>query len=220
MTKVIIDEENHTMELVVPDDQLSLAIGRRGQNVRLAAQLTGWKIDIHSETRIQEMNEQARVDLERLNLLNEVQMEILIRYGFRNLTDVADAEPDDLEDTLGIDPEKAQSVIDEADAILTVELRAELARNEENEKRIAAGLPTLEEEEEAKRLQEEAEEAQRRAELGLDTEDGEETLDGGDDAPPAEEPAAPESEEPAAPESEEPAAPEADEPVTTETEEA
>jgi len=220
VTKVIIDEENHTMELVVPDDQLSLAIGRRGQNVRLAAQLTGWKIDIHSETRIQEMNEQARVDLERLNLLNEVQMEILIRYGFRNLTDVADAEPDDLEDTLGIDPEKAQSVIDEADAILTVELRAELARNEENEKRIAAGLPTLEEEEEAKRLQEEAEEAQRRAELGLDTEDGEETLDGGDDAPPAEEPAAPESEEPAAPESEEPAAPEADEPVTTETEEA
>jgi transcription termination/antitermination protein NusA len=47
-TRVLVDEENHTMQLVVPDDHLSLAIGRRGQNVRLAAQLTGWKIDITS----------------------------------------------------------------------------------------------------------------------------------------------------------------------------
>src|SRR5215471_2413104 len=50
VARVIIDEANHAMELIVPDDQLSLAIGRRGQNVRLAAQLTGWKLDINSET--------------------------------------------------------------------------------------------------------------------------------------------------------------------------
>ncbi len=143
VTKVIIDEENHAMELVVPDDQLSLAIGRRGQNVRLAAQLTGWKIDIHSETRIQEMNEQARTDLARVESLNEVNREILIRYGFRELQDVADAEPEDLVDTLGIDVEKANRVIDEADAILTEELRQRLEWEEENERRAAEGLPPV-----------------------------------------------------------------------------
>jgi len=173
VTKVIIDEENHTMELVVPDDQLSLAIGRRGQNVRLAAQLTGWKIDIHSETRILEMNEKAREDFLELPTLSEVQREILIRYGFRQLQDVADAEPDDLADTLGIDEEKAMTIIDEADVILTEELRNELERQEENERRIAAGLPTLEEEEEARRLAEEAE----AAELAGEEEPGE----GGDE---------------------------------------
>ncbi len=171
VTKVIIDEENHAMELVVPDDQLSLAIGRRGQNVRLAAQLTGWKIDIHSETRILEMNEKAREDLAQIEHLNEVHKEILIRYGFRRLQDVADAEPDDLMDTLGIDAEKALTIIDEADAILTVELRAELERKEENERRIAAGLPTLEEEEEAQRV---AEAIARGEDPNAEPEEGEE----------------------------------------------
>ncbi len=50
ITKVVVDEEEHSMEVIVPDDQLSLAIGKKGQNVRLAAKLTGWKIDIHTET--------------------------------------------------------------------------------------------------------------------------------------------------------------------------
>ena len=56
VTRVLVDESNHTMQIVVPDDQLSLAIGRRGQNVRLAAQLSGWKIDITSETKVAEEN--------------------------------------------------------------------------------------------------------------------------------------------------------------------
>jgi N utilization substance protein A len=54
VSKVYVDEENNSMEIIVPDDQLSLAIGKRGQNVRLAAKLTGWKIDIKTETRIDE----------------------------------------------------------------------------------------------------------------------------------------------------------------------
>ncbi|VAV82617.1 Transcription termination protein NusA [hydrothermal vent metagenome] len=52
ITKVVVDDEEHSMEVVVPDDQLSLAIGKKGQNVRLAAKLTGWKIDIHTETEL------------------------------------------------------------------------------------------------------------------------------------------------------------------------
>ena len=69
-------------------------------------------------------------------------LEILIRYGFRRLQDVADAEPEDLVDTLGIEVERANRLIDEADVILTAELREQLERQEENERRIAAGLPT------------------------------------------------------------------------------
>ncbi len=161
VTKVLLDEDTRTMELIVPDDQLSLAIGRRGQNVRLAAKLTGWKIDIHSETKIREMNDEAREQLARLAGLTEDHREILIRYGFRELKDVADAELDDLVDTLSISAEVAETIIDQADDILTDELRAKYEREEENERRRAAGLPTLDEEEAAAR---EAEEAARRAE--------------------------------------------------------
>jgi len=139
VTKVIIDEENHAMELIVSDDKLSLAIGRRGQNVRLAAQLTGWKIDIHSESKMQEMNERARQTLAQVSALSEVHKEILIRYGFRSLQDVADAEPDELRETLGIDADRAQVIVDEADAILTDELRRDIERKEETARRKAAG---------------------------------------------------------------------------------
>jgi len=182
VTKVIIDEEHHTMELVVPDDQLSLAIGRRGQNVRLAAQLTGWKIDIHSETRIEEMNEQGREDLARLTGLGEVHLEILIRYGFRQLQDVADAEPEDLVDTLGIEQDKADQLIEEADEILTEEMRRDLERQEENERRIQAGLPTLEEEEAARQAELAAQEAARLAEEAAEAGEAVDEADGDGEA--------------------------------------
>src|SRR5664279_3054802 len=60
VSRVLIDAGSHTMQLIVPDDKLSLAIGKKGQNVRLASQLTGWRIDIHSERKVREMEERAR----------------------------------------------------------------------------------------------------------------------------------------------------------------
>ena len=63
MSRVIIDAATHTMELIVPDDKLSLAIGKKGQNVRLASQLTGWRIDIHSESKVREMETRALASL-------------------------------------------------------------------------------------------------------------------------------------------------------------
>src|SRR5258708_3427482 len=63
VARVIIDAGSHTMELVVPDDKLSLAIGKRGQNVRLASQLTGWGIDIRSESKVREMEQRSRVSM-------------------------------------------------------------------------------------------------------------------------------------------------------------
>jgi N utilization substance protein A len=65
VSRVLIDAAGHTMQLIVPDDKLSLAIGKKGQNVRLASQLTGWRIDIHSESKVREMEERARVSHRR-----------------------------------------------------------------------------------------------------------------------------------------------------------
>jgi len=147
VTKVILDEDSRRMELIVPDDMLSLGIGRRGQNVRLAAQLTGWKIDIHSEAKINEMNEVARVELALISELSDDHRELLIRYGFRTIEAIGDADITDLADTLQIEEDLAEAVIEKADEILTDRLKIQLERKEENVRRRAAGLPTLEEEE-------------------------------------------------------------------------
>ncbi|HEY4223814.1 MAG TPA: transcription termination factor NusA, partial [Myxococcota bacterium] len=92
VTRVLVDEQNHTMQIVVPDDQLSLAIGRRGQNVRLAAQLTGWKIDITSETKVAEEKEVAWASLSRIEGLSEFVVQTLYNHGFRRAADVVDAD--------------------------------------------------------------------------------------------------------------------------------
>ncbi|MFM7202137.1 MAG: transcription termination factor NusA [Myxococcota bacterium] len=118
VTKVLIDEEAHSMELIVPDDQLSLAIGRRGQNVRLAAQLTGWRIDIISESRLQEMNAKAREDLKRIDGLSETLVEILVRHGYRTVSDIARAEPQEMVEFLGMDPERAERVVRSAESLI------------------------------------------------------------------------------------------------------
>jgi N utilization substance protein A len=60
VSKIIIDDDEHSMEVIVPDDQLSLAIGKKGQNVRLASRLTGWRIDVRSEAEAEEETRRAR----------------------------------------------------------------------------------------------------------------------------------------------------------------
>jgi N utilization substance protein A len=106
VSRVIIDEANHAMEIIVPDDQLSLAIGRSGQNVRLAAQLTGWKLDINSESRVKEMREFADRSLGALPGVNELLVETLYAHGFRMAKDIAEANPEVLAQIPGIDAAK------------------------------------------------------------------------------------------------------------------
>ncbi|MGV3623592.1 MAG: transcription termination factor NusA [Archangium sp.] len=106
VSRVIIDEANHAMEIIVPDDQLSLAIGRSGQNVRLAAQLTGWKLDINSESRVKEMREFADRSLGALPGVNETLVETFYAHGFRMAKDIADANPEVLAQIPGIDAAK------------------------------------------------------------------------------------------------------------------
>ncbi len=116
--RVYIDEAAHTMELVVPDDQLAKAIGRRGQNGRLAAQLTGWRIDIFSETRHAEMLEVARDEIGRVSVLDEYQVETLVRNGFQSAKELADADVEDVASILDLEEEEAAQVIHGADLVV------------------------------------------------------------------------------------------------------
>ena len=114
VTKVVLDEDTHRVEVVVPDEQLSLAIGRRGQNVRLASQLTGWQIDIlteqeESERRQKEFAERTALFMEALDV-DETVAQLLASEGFANVEDVAFVALSDLADVEGFDEETAQEL--------------------------------------------------------------------------------------------------------------
>jgi N utilization substance protein A len=114
VTKVVIDEEAGKIEVVVPDEQLSLAIGRRGQNVRLASQLTGLDIDIlteaeESERRQAEFAERTKLFVEALDL-DEFFAQLLVSEGFTNLEEVAYVDLDELVSIDGVDEGTAQEL--------------------------------------------------------------------------------------------------------------
>jgi N utilization substance protein A len=114
VTKVVMDEDLHKFEVVVPDDQLSLAIGRRGQNVRLASQLTGWDIDImteseESERRQEEMRQRSRMFVEALNI-DEMMAQLLATEGFDSVDEIALVPADELAGLQGFDEGLAQAL--------------------------------------------------------------------------------------------------------------
>ena len=114
VTKVVMDEEDERVEVVVPDEQLSLAIGRRGQNVRLASQLTGWQIDImtesqESERRQREFAERTQLFQEALDV-DEVIAQLLVTEGFATVEDVAYVEPSEIAAIEGFGEETADEL--------------------------------------------------------------------------------------------------------------
>jgi transcription termination/antitermination protein NusA len=109
--KIVVYDEEHRMELVVPDDQLDRALGEDAVNLRLAAELTGWKLDLMAETKERERIDAARIDLATLEALRLEQVEQLLKAGFRALDEVAHADPDELAEILGIDPEAATALV-------------------------------------------------------------------------------------------------------------
>ena len=117
VNKVIVDEADHRMELVVPDEKLSLAIGRKGQNVRLASQLTGWKLDIISESKFKQMEEEALIALREIDDVSEDLARGMYRLGFRAMEEVAEATVEELIPIAGVgDEEKAQALKANAEA--------------------------------------------------------------------------------------------------------
>ncbi len=123
--RVVVDEERHSMEVVVPDDQLSLAIGKRGQNVRLASRLTGWKLDVTSETHYNQALKEGYRSLLDLQGVGEKRASDLYEEGFRSAEDVARASIEDLASVDGIGEETASRLIEDAVRYIQEEERHE-----------------------------------------------------------------------------------------------
>jgi N utilization substance protein A len=150
VSKVIIDEGAGSMDVIVPDDQLSLAIGRRGQNVRLAVQLTGWRIDIKSESKMREVAEWLAKAVSVVEGCGEPEADLLLQQGVTSLEDLIEC-PDDLLTSLpGIDQAGADTIKTRA-AELVVE-----KQEAEERARIEAEEAERAEAEEAKRAEAEA----------------------------------------------------------------
>ena len=110
VNKVIVNEADGRMELVVPDEKLSLAIGRKGQNVRLAWHLTGWKLDIISESKFKQMEEEAIAQLGRIDGVSEAVARNMYRMGFRALEEVAEATEQEIGGIQGVGAENAEKI--------------------------------------------------------------------------------------------------------------
>jgi N utilization substance protein A len=114
VAKVVLDEDSDKIEVVVPDEQLSLAIGRRGQNVRLASQLTGWDIDIlteeeESDRRKQEFEQRSTLFISALNV-DETVGQLLASEGFRSVDELAHVDEAEISSIEGFDEETAQEL--------------------------------------------------------------------------------------------------------------
>ncbi|MFZ0559563.1 MAG: transcription termination factor NusA [Methylovirgula sp.] len=135
VVKVVLDEDSERIEVVVPDDQLSLAIGRRGQNVRLASQLTGWDIDIlteaeESERRQKEFVERTNTFMAALDV-DEVVGQLLASEGFRSVEELAFVEPTELAAIEGFDADTASEIQNRArDFLAKVEAELDARRKE------------------------------------------------------------------------------------------
>jgi len=114
ISRVIIDEGNNTMEVIVPDDSLSLAIGKRGQNVRLASKLTGWRLDVVSESQYNDTMKAAYAILTHLPGMTVTMADRLYESGFYSVEELSRAKPADVANICGIEEEIAAEMINTA----------------------------------------------------------------------------------------------------------
>ena len=129
------------MDVIVPDDQLSLAIGRRGQNVRLAVQLTEWRIDIKSETKMREIAQWLSRAVSAVAGCGDPEADLLLQQGITSLEDLAECSPELLMSLPGIDEAGAASIKERAAELIDVKTAEEEERarvEAENEARLRA----------------------------------------------------------------------------------
>ena len=153
--RVIVDEDDKAMEIVVPDDQLSLAIGKRGQNVRLASKLSGWHLDVTSETNYNRSLKEAYDSLLKIEGVGEKTALNLYQAGFRSAEEVASGQTSELVQLRDIGEEKAAKIIENANRYIqskqeeeaaAAAAEAELAaRDSEAEEAGAEGFEAVEE---------------------------------------------------------------------------
>ncbi len=131
VSRIILDEDEHAMEVIVPDDQLSLAIGKKGQNVRLASRLTGWKLDVRSESEAEDEARRARASLSAIPGLGDVTAELLYQYGFKSAEELAASDAETVGDIEGIGAERADAILEAArEHVARLQAAAEVAAAE------------------------------------------------------------------------------------------
>uniref|UniRef100_A0A7C5EME1 Transcription termination/antitermination protein NusA n=1 Tax=Desulfobacca acetoxidans TaxID=60893 RepID=A0A7C5EME1_9BACT len=111
VSRIIINQEQQSLEVIVPDDQLSLAIGKRGQNVRLASKLTGWKIDVKTESKYSKSLKEGYLSLLRIPGVGEITANVLHEAGYTSAKEVAETSVEDLVQATGLSEKKAASII-------------------------------------------------------------------------------------------------------------
>lgn len=111
VARVVVDEDQHSMEVIVNDDQLSLAIGRKGQNVKLASKLSGWKIDVRSVSVAEAEAKRARASIEAIPGIEFTHAELLFQEGYRSSKEVAEAQLEDLMEIGGMSAETASDIL-------------------------------------------------------------------------------------------------------------
>lgn len=137
ISKVVFDEDKETLEVVVAEDQLSLAIGRGGQNVKLASKIVGYRIDIMTEEderkkRIEEFNETSKLFIEELDL-EEVMGQLLTAEGYYSIEGLAEASIDELQSIEGFNEEIAQALKERAEEWVKNKEKEEVEKTEEKE---------------------------------------------------------------------------------------
>ncbi len=121
VNRVLVDDENRSMTVIVPDDQLSLAIGKNGQNVRLAVKLTGWKIDVKSETMAADKADDGHKALTKVSGIGPAMAEKLFSVGIKSIAMLAATDVETLAAIPGVGEKTAKEWIDEAGRILDEE---------------------------------------------------------------------------------------------------
>jgi N utilization substance protein A len=121
VSRIVIDEDEHSMEVIVPDDQLSLAIGRKGQNVRLAGKLTKWKLDVHSESEYEKRQRESRRSLRRIAGLGDLRAELLLADGYKSAAELARSSAAEIAEVLDVPEENAEVFVRAAAAAAEVE---------------------------------------------------------------------------------------------------
>jgi transcription termination/antitermination protein NusA len=121
VSRVFVYEDVKSMEVIVPDDQLSLAIGKNGQNVRLAVRLSGWKIDVKSESMLARQTDEGHKTLMKIPGMDEATAEILFKEGYKSVSAIAAVDPEMLSAVPGLGEAKAADLIAKAGELMANE---------------------------------------------------------------------------------------------------
>lgn len=174
VVKVIVKEREHSMEVVVPDDQLSLAIGKKGQNVRLAAELCGWNIDVLSETKIDELSRRHQLALVELLDISTDAAFALYNHGYRGIEEIHNTELANFMEVPSISKERLEEIHSKSKELVAggKSTAAIVGRIAEEEEAVKAAEEAVKAEEEAVKAAEAAVKAEEEAAVVVEEETG------------------------------------------------